>query len=139
MPPSSETTVAPPEPPAATRVAEAQAAAKIACVAAVIGVAVAPPSVVRSSLSPAEAVSRQVLASAQRIEVRSWPVPAGRDVHVLPPSAVRSRVLEPTAYASLALRNVTRLTWPPGRSTGFHETPWSVVSYSSVRPPEVTK
>src|SRR5439155_17239831 len=108
-PPSSETTVPPPAPPAATRAGVANAAAKIACVAAVIGVAVAPPSVVRSSLSPAETVSRQVAGSAQRIEVRSWPTPAGREVHVLPPSAVRSSVFGPTAKALVASRKVTRL------------------------------
>ena len=97
MPPSSDTTVAPPAPAATTREGEANAAAKIACVAAVIGVTVTPPSVVRSRRSPPLTVSRQVSTVAQRIEVRSCPAPAARRAHVLPPSAERSSVSGPTA------------------------------------------
>src|SRR3954469_6583341 len=96
-PPSSETTVAPPAPPATTRVGEANAAAKIACVEAVIGVAVAPPSVVRNTRSPWLTVSRHVLASAQRIDVSSWLSPAGRLVHVRPLSVDRNSEPAPTA------------------------------------------
>src|SRR5205807_7380932 len=96
-PPSFETTVVPSSPTASTRLALANATPRRGELEGVIGVVVAPASVVRSSLSPAATVSRQVLGSLQRIEVRLFPAPAGRDLHVFPPSLVRSRVPGPVA------------------------------------------
>jgi hypothetical protein len=76
---------------------------------------------------------------AQRIEVSVSPSPTARRAHVLPASVVRSRVFGPTAYAVCASTKVTRVTRANGRSSGFHDTPWSVVSYSAVPPPAPTK
>jgi hypothetical protein len=118
----------PPAPTATTRVGELNAAAKRACDDGVISVTVSPPSVVRRSLSPLAVVSTHVFKSTQRMEVRSWPLAAGLDFHVFPPSSVTSRVLGPTAKPCCASKNHTRRTVPGSiASTGFHELPASVV------------
>src|SRR3954463_16247892 len=86
-------TVAPLLPTAATRVGEANAAAKIGCDEGVIAVAAWPPSVVRSSTSPLTVVIRQVFGSRQRIELRSWPAPAAGAFQVFPAAPVARSVL----------------------------------------------
>lgn len=94
MPASPETTVCPAAPTATARVALAKAAPASGTLEAVIVVAVAPPSVVRSS-SPLDVVSRQVLASAQPIDVSVSHAPNACLVNVRPPSALRSSVSRP--------------------------------------------
>ena len=63
---------------------------------AVIGVAVAPPSVVRLS-SPLAVVMRQTFGSLQPIEVSVCPAPNACLANVAPPSSERRSVALPIA------------------------------------------
>src|SRR5260370_25711902 len=128
MPPSADATVVPLAPTATTRLGEANATPCRGELEAVIGVTVAPASVVRRSLSPVATVSRQEDGSLHRIEVRALLAPAAIVFQLFPPSVLRSSVLGPVAYACVGSRKYRRVTVPDSTlATGFQDTPPSVV------------
>jgi hypothetical protein len=97
-PASSETTLAPLAPPAATRVGEANAAVKTGSVDGVTNVAVAPASGVRTSTSPFWVAITHSAVETQLTAVRLAAVPSALGAHVAPPSSVRrNRPPSPTA------------------------------------------
>src|SRR4051794_2453806 len=101
VPTSGSRTVAPNEPTPTAPVGDANVAAKIGCGAGSTAVTVAPPSVVRSSLSPASLAITHVFGFAQRtlVSLPAWAGPGtGTGFQVSPPSVdFRIVLLSPTA------------------------------------------